>query len=53
MSEKADIIVVHHPWTVCEKILEHGADERPDVRVHLAPFWKLSYSEKKVDQWAR
>ena len=38
MSEKVDIIVVHLPWTACEKILERGAVERRDGQVLLTPF---------------
>lgn len=53
MSEKVDIVVVRLPWAACEKVLEHGAAEKPCSRVLLPQCQKLSYGEKKVDQWTR
>jgi hypothetical protein len=38
MSEKADIVAVRLPWIACEMMVEHGAVERLDGRVHLVQF---------------
>lgn len=35
MSEKVGVVVVRLPWAVCEKVLEHGAAEKPYSRVLL------------------